>query len=81
MAFCDKANGVCRFFPVGSVKIDDQDSCVAVIIENILTYDVSESVVAAPEVVDDHGVAQLGEDAVAAFRAFDFLMARFGTSA
>ena len=81
MAFCDKPNGIGRFFPIGSVKIDDQDFCVAVTIENILTYDVSEPVVIAFEMVDYRGIAQLGEDAVAAFCAFDFLMARFGTSA
>ena len=81
MAFCDKPNCIGRFFPIGSVKIDDQDFCVAVFIENILTYDVAESVVIASEMVDDRGVAQLGEDAVAAFRAFDFLMARFGANA
>ena len=71
--FCDKPNGVCRFFPIGSVKVDDQDFCVAVTIENVLTYDVSEPVVVAFEMGDDRGIAQLGEDAVAAFRAFGFL--------
>ena len=81
MAFCDKPNGVCRFFPIGSVKINDQNFCVAVTVENILTYDVSEPVVAAFEMVNDRGIAQLGEDAAAAFRAFDSLMARFGTNA
>ena len=81
MAFCDKPNGVRRFFPIGSVKIDDQDFCVAVFIENILTYDVAESAVASLEMVDNRGVAQLGTDALTAFRAFDFLMACFGANA
>ena len=81
MVFCDKPNGVCRFFPIGSVKVYDQDFCVAVIIENILTYDVSESVVTALEMGDDHGIAQLGEDAAAAFSAFGFLTICFGTNA
>lgn len=81
MVFCDTPNGVCSFFPIGSVTVDDQDFCVAVIIENILTYDVSESVVTALEMGDDRGIAQLGEDAVATFSAFGFLTICFGTNA
>ncbi len=81
MAFCDKPNGVCSFFPIGSVKIDDQDFCVAVFIENILTYDVSEPVVTALEMGDNRGIAQLGEDAVAAFSAFGSLAICFGANA
>lgn len=81
MALYDKPNGVCGFFPIGSIKIDDQDFCVAVFIENILTYDVSESVVTASEMGNDCSIAQLAEDTVAAFRAFDSLMACFGTNA
>ena len=81
MVFCDKPNGVCRFFPIGSVKVDDQDFCVTVTIENVLTYDVSEPVVVAFEMGDDRGIARLGEDAVAAFRAFGFLTIYFGANA
>lgn len=46
-----------------------------------MTYDVSESVVTALEMGDDRGIAQLGEDAVAAFSAFGFLTICFGTNA
>lgn len=49
MVFYDKPDSVCRFFPIGFVKINDKDICVAVFVENILTYDVPEPVVAAFE--------------------------------
>ena len=75
------SNGICRFFPISFVEIDDQDFCVAVTIENVLTYDISKPVVVAPEMGDYRGIAQHGEDAAAAFRAFSFLMACFGTNA
>ena len=81
MVFYDKPDSVCRFFPIGSVKIDDQDFRVTVFIEHILAYNVSKPIVIASEMGDDRGIAQLGEDAAAAFRAFDSLVACFGANA
>lgn len=81
VAFCDMSNGIRRFFPIGSVKIDDQDFRVTVFIEHILAYNVSKPIVIASEMGDDRGIAQLGEDAAAAFRAFDSLVACFGANA
>ena len=57
MAFCDKPDSVCRFFPVGFVKIDDKDIRVAIFVEDILTYDVSKPVIVAFEMGDDCGIA------------------------
>lgn len=81
MTFCDVSDGVRRFFPVGFVEINDKNVRVAVFIENILTYDIAESVIVAFEVGDDCYVAQLKKGATATFRTFDSLMAGFRADA
>ena len=81
MVFYDKPDSVCRFFPIGFVKINDKDICVAVFVENILTYDVPEPVVAAFEMSDNSGIVHFKECAAATFCAFNSLMACFGTNA
>lgn len=81
MVFYDKPDSVCRFFPIGFVKINDKDICVAVFVENILTYDVPEPVVAAFEMGDNGGIVQLKECAAATFSAFNSVMVCFGANA
>ena len=79
MVFYDKPDSVCRFFPIGFVKINDKDICVAVFVENILTYDVPEPVVAAFEMGDNGGIVQLkGNVRLRAFSAFNSVMVCFG---
>ena len=57
MVLCDAPDSVCCLFPVCFVKIDDENFCVAVPVENILPKDIAEPVIVAFKVGDDCGIA------------------------